>query len=220
MDTMSLARRNRLHRSSAARFLASLETSCSLEELSEVDWQSLVKVPHWCLAERAVSNRLQLTAGTIFLAPLIAQWVDGHRIKQARALVGERVFELSMRAGANRATIDMHDTGESIPELVASAGASVLVSAIDHPVIRRLLSEQFPMQVKQIDEEVARSLYQLALDVVDATESHESQQTLQQEIQANEKQPGESLENQALDRQDLLAGSKSSQISTAVAEEA
>lgn len=224
METMSPARTNRLHRNSAARFLASLESSCSLEELSQVDWESLVKVPHWCLAERGVSNRLQLTSGIIFLAPLIAQWVDGHRIKQVRALVGERVFELSMQAGANRATIDMSDTGDPVPELVASAGASVLVSSIDHSVIQKLLAEQFPMQVKPIDEQVARSLYQMALDVVDATQNTESRsQSGQQATQHTLDKTGDDAlhdnnrQGQAHDQKNPQARSQDSRNQVAVA---
>jgi len=171
MATLSAARRSRMHRTSAASFLASLESSCSLEELAQIDWSSLVKVPHWCVADRRVSNQLQLTCGTVFLAPLIAQWVDGNRLKQARALVGAKLFDESMRAGAAGVGTDMIDNGQPVPELLASAGASVLVGAIDHPVIRKLLSEQFPMSVEPIDESIAKSVYQLALATIDALQA-------------------------------------------------
>lgn len=167
METLSVARRTRLHRTSAAQFLASLESSCSIDELAQINWATLEKVPHWCFTENASRDKLQLVAGTVFLAPLIAQWIDGALLKQARTLVGPNYFDVAMQVGSNRSIAEPVNTSEAVPELLASAGASVLVCSVDNLPIRKLLSGQFPMAIKNIDEKIARSVYQLSLDVIE-----------------------------------------------------
>ena len=170
MTSLSAARRTRLHRTSAAQFLVTLESSCSLDDLAGIDWMALDNVPHWCFTDQVESNRIQLVCGTVFLAPLIAQWIDGSRLKQARTLVGANYFDAAMHAGAGLAASQQISTSEEVPELLASAGASVLVVSVEHAAIRKLLAEQFPMSVESIDENVAKQVYQLALDVIDQTE--------------------------------------------------
>jgi len=167
MDSLSAARRTRLHRTSAAQFLASLESSCSLDDLAQIDWTVLDQVPHWCFTENAARNRLQLVCGSVFLAPLMALWIDGGLLKQARTLVGPNYFDAAMQVGSSGTIPETVNTSEPVPELLASAGATVLVYSIDHPVIRELLSSQFPMAVEAIDGDIAKSVYQLALDIID-----------------------------------------------------
>ena len=167
IESLSAARRTRLHRISAAQFLASLESSCSVDELAQIDWNALEAVPHWCLAERATTNRLQLVSGAVLLAPFIVQWLDGKRIKQARTLVGDHYFDAAMRVGASRVSTESYQSSEPVPELLASAGAAVIVGAVEHPAIQKILSKQFPMDVKQLDENVATSVYRLALEIID-----------------------------------------------------
>ena len=171
MESLSPGRRKRLHRSSAAQFLASLESGCSADDLKKIDWSILDTVPHWCFSENLARDRLQLVCGTVFLAPLIAQWIDGGLLKQARALVGAPYFDAAMLVGSDRTLTKNVNASEPVPELLASAGASVLVYSVEHPVIRNLLADQFPMNVETIDTNIASSVYQLALDIVDRIQS-------------------------------------------------
>lgn len=171
MEILSAARRTRLHRTSGAQFLATLESSCSKEELVQLDWAALDQVPHWCFSENAARNRLQLVCGCVFLAPLIVKWIDGSKLKQARTLVGPAYFDAAMHVGAGGSLPAELGTKEEVPELLASAGAAVLVYAVEQPVIRTVLSRQFPMALETIDGNIARSVYKLSLDVIDRVES-------------------------------------------------
>jgi len=171
MENLTAARRTRLHRTSAAQLLASLESSCSIEELAQINWAVLDQVPHWCFTENSARNRLQLVCGSLLLAPLMSRWIDGGLLKQARTLVGPDYFDAAMQVGSSGAVSETVNAAEPVPELLASAGAAVLVYSIDHPVIRSLLSSQFPMSVETLDTHTARSIYQLALDLIDRVQA-------------------------------------------------
>jgi len=167
MEALSTARRTRLHRTNAAMYLASLNTSCSLDDLSQIDWNALLNVPHWCFSDAKQSNQLQLVCGTIFLAPAIVHWIDGSRLIEVRTLVGSAYFDHAIRAGAGRVGCEPVDITTDVPELLASAGAAVMVGAVENTIVRSILADQFPMDVENVEPDIARAVYELALSTID-----------------------------------------------------
>jgi len=178
MGALSTARRTRLHRTNAAMYLASLNTSCSIDDLSKIDWDALLTVPHWCFSDKTQTNQLQLVCGTVFLAPAIVHWIDGSRLIEVRTLVGPAYFDNAIRAGAGRVGCEPVDIKTEVPELLASAGAAVMVGAVGNETVRSILADQFPMDVQTIEADVARPVYELALTVIDSVQEaqgHEAQ---------------------------------------------
>lgn len=174
MDALSTARRTRLHRTNAAMYLASLNTSCSLDDLSTIDWDALLSVPHWCFSDKKQTNQLQLVCGAVFLAPAIVHWIDGSRLIEVRTLVGPDYFDHAMRAGAGRVGCEPVEINTEVPELLASAGAAVMVGAVEHASVRSILADQFPMEVQTVEPDVARAVYELSLGVIDSVQNLES----------------------------------------------
>lgn len=173
MGALSTARRTRLHRTNAAMYLASLNTSCSLDDLSKINWDALLSVPHWCFSDKTQTNQLQLVCGAVFLAPAIVHWIDGGRLIEVRTLVGPDYFDNAIRAGVGRAGCEPVDIKTDVPELLASAGAAVMVGAVENASVRSILAEQFPMDVQSVEVDIARTVYKLALTVIDSV--HEAQ---------------------------------------------
>jgi len=187
MGALSTARRTRLHRTNAAMYLASLNTSCSLDDLSKIDWDALLSVPHWCFSDKTQTNQLQLVCGAVFLAPAIVHWIDGSRLIEVRTLVGPVFFDKAIRAGAGRVGCEPVDIKTDVPELLASAGAAVMVGAVENATVRSVLADQFPMDVETIEPDIARTVYELALKTIDSV--HEAQSN--QKTQANNPQSQE-----------------------------
>lgn len=185
MGALSTARRTRLHRTNAAMYLASLNSSCSSDELSKINWDALLTVPHWCFSEKTQSNQLQLVCGTVFLAPAIVHWIDASRLIEVRTLVGPAYFDHAIRTGSGRVDCEPVNIETEVPELLATAGAAVMVGAIENTTVRTILAEQFPMVVENIEPDIARAVYELALTVIDVVheakvnhephENHEAQ---------------------------------------------
>jgi len=181
MSALSTARRTRLHRTNAAMYLASLNTTCSLDDLSKINWDSLLSVPHWCFSDTRQTNQLQLVCGTIFLAPAIVHWIDGGRLIEVRTLVGPDYFDHAIRAGAGRVGSEPVDIETEVPELLASAGAAVMVGAVDNETVQAILADQFPMDVATVEPDVARTVYELALSVIDSVQEARANKTTEQE---------------------------------------
>lgn len=179
MGALSTARRTRLHRTNAALYLASLNTSCSLDDLSKIDWDALLSVPHWCFSDKTQTNQLQLVCGTVFLAPAIVHWIDGSRLIEVRTLVGADYFDNAIRAGAGRVGCEPVDIKTEVPELLASAGAAVMVGAVENSTVRSILADQFPMEIETIEPDVARTVYELALTTIDSVQEKQTNQVAQ-----------------------------------------
>jgi len=181
MGALSTARRTRLHRTNAAMYL-----------VSKIDWDALLSVPHWCFSDKPQTNQLQLVCGTVFLAPAIVHWIDGGRLIAVRTLVGPDYFDHAIRAGAGRVGCEPVDIETEVPELLASAGAAVMVGAVDNATVRSILADQFPMDVETIEPDVARAVYELALAAIDTV--REAQAT--QEAQLSQETTAKSLTSQ------------------------
>lgn len=153
-----------------------------MDDLAQIDWDALLTVPHWCFSDTTENNQLQLVCGAVFLAPAIVHWIDGSRLIEARTLVGPAYFDHAIRAGAGRVGIDPPDMQLEVPELLASAGAAVMVGAVDNAVVRSILKDQFPMEVQSIECEIARTVYELALTTIDSVQqAQRSKATVSQE---------------------------------------
>jgi len=186
MGAVSTARRTRLHRTNAAMYLASLSASCSLDVLSKVDWDALLSVPHWCFSDKTQSNQLQLVCGTVFLAPAIVHWIDAGRLIAVRTLVGPAYFDHAIRAGSGRAGCEPVNIETEVPELLATAGAAVMIGAVHNTAVRAILADQFPMDVESIDPDIARTVYDLSLSVIDSVQAAQATHAAPAETSASQ----------------------------------
>ena len=80
----------RRYRALAAETVIALQDEQSDSALKGVDpsWQELDNLPHWCVLNQESLDKLQRTAGALFLQPVIKRCVDGNVLRQLSDLVG------------------------------------------------------------------------------------------------------------------------------------
>ena len=89
---MESATSRRRRRAAAAQVLLGLHAAGQLAEPERWDWDTLDRLPAWCLLDESSRRAVQLTAGGVLLAPALRLWIDRERIERARTLLGERPF--------------------------------------------------------------------------------------------------------------------------------
>lgn len=164
------ARQRRLHRARAANYLATLNTSCSVEELLSIDWFALESLPHWCCIADKDKRLLCLIAGALFYAPLIQRLIDRSRIQTICSLLGQKGYQaiVAYSAPAAETFTELDDIkADDIESMLVHAGKAILLGAVQNPVIARILQEQ-QTQLEPLNKEVAQPLYQHALAIYDA----------------------------------------------------
>ncbi len=133
------AGQKRLVRARAAALLSALEAKEG-EILEPLSWQQLLLVPDWCFWDESRRERLTLIAGALFVAPAMRLWIDADRLRQARELLGEPVFNTIVASKAIPKESVQVSQEEQLEDVFFSAGLAVLLSSLD-PALRPRLTQ-------------------------------------------------------------------------------
>jgi len=167
------ARQRRLYRAQAATYLASLNSSCSVEDLLTIDWVALETLPHWCFLPPEQSRVLKLLCGAIFYAPMIQRFIDGQRIQALVEVIGrdgyQGVLAYSSPSGETFESLAAIET-PALEAALLQAGEAVTLGAIEHDIIARLIQEQI-QDGKALAAEIAIPIYSYALTLFDSMNS-------------------------------------------------
>ncbi|MBX2885000.1 MAG: hypothetical protein KTR32_33900 [Granulosicoccus sp.] len=160
------SRQRRLHRTRAAAFLAGLDNSCTEEELRNIDWDSLLLVPHWCFLPPDARRYLQLLCGALFIAPSMVRWIDGQPIQSVCRLIGYQAYTDIINAVEHRC--DPQDPMDNAVEnVLLHCGENVLLGAIEHKGIQMSVRSLFSEDADPLETLTATALYQQALVIHD-----------------------------------------------------
>ncbi|MEW6704696.1 MAG: hypothetical protein AB1430_07590 [Pseudomonadota bacterium] len=131
-------RERRAHRSEVARSLAATAWA------HPVPWAQLGELPEWCLWPDEQRARLVRVAGALFAAPGMRLWIDAARLRAARSLVGERLFDRVMQSPALPAQAPgVPDRGD-LARLLDTAGRSVLLGSLTPAWMRSFAAPRLP----------------------------------------------------------------------------
>ena len=163
-EHLARVRRKRQHRLMAAKLLSRLVTDPAEVRLLQ-DWPVLLTVPEWCFWRAEQRERLIFVSGALFVGPSMRLWIDSKRIKQARALLGERCFELVMSAPSVPQELIPLPKIDDVQTLLQSTGSSVLLGSMNSPVQRIFVGFLYE-SAGVLPQKVALSLKSEAMSIV------------------------------------------------------
>jgi hypothetical protein len=160
LAAIEVRERRRRRSAIATRLLAS-----GADAISAIDWEMLESAPAWLALPDARLATLQRQIGALLYLPEIRLWIDGARLKAARAVLGETFLQTLL------AQRDLHafpqdtgkrpriDTADHVPTHLQVAGASVLLASIAQGPLRRAVSAAMaPTTALPMPCEMAQSL--------------------------------------------------------------
>lgn len=167
----SVAQR-RKQRAMSARVLLSLHESGCLATPERWNWQTLDRLPRWCLLPEAERFALQLTCGALFLSPELRYWIHRSALVELQTLLTEPVWQ----AVANKADqlqmprepiaqlmadediIEQQIDPDALTSIILRAGASVLQGSIHESLPGDMLSASLGTGLCDLDREVAEAV--------------------------------------------------------------
>lgn len=155
-DDIQSVRSKRASIYQAASLLARLDDGKHKMQ-QQFDWQSLLDIPQWCFWPKEERVALTTTAGALFLAPIIKQWIDAARIRTAREILGETLFDAVMQYQTQPQVVNQPSDSVPVDVLLMSSGSTVLLSSL-HAQLQPLLMPLLPPQRGQVQHSVAKKL--------------------------------------------------------------
>jgi hypothetical protein len=156
------ARAKRAARARAAHWAA--QTGLPATVTRQIGWNALAEAPLWVYAPSGEKDQLALLTGALVRAAQMRLWIDGERIAQAIALLGDTCFEniLAFELGAQCQPPEMPDLMPMKQQLIQS-GATVLLASIADESIRHATGSQmhccdFPISHPDACEVVAAAM--------------------------------------------------------------
>jgi hypothetical protein len=159
-------RQQRAHRAEVARALAATAWS---HEPHAVPWRQLGELPGWCLWRNERRAQLVRLAGALFAAPGMRLWIDAARLRAARALVGERLFDRVMQSRGLPGEAPAVPERGDLARLLDSAGRAVLLGSLPAAWMRSFAAPRLPpadAQAPLCPAAVARPLLAQALELL------------------------------------------------------
>jgi len=160
LAAIEVRERRRRRSAIASRLLAS-----GADAISAIDWEMFETAPAWLALPDARLATLQRQIGALLYLPEIRLWIDGARLKAARAVLGEAFLQTLLGQR------DLHgfpqdtgkrpriDTADHVPTHLQVAGASVLLASIAQGPLRRAVSAAMaPTTAVPMACEMAQSL--------------------------------------------------------------
>lgn len=160
LAAIEVRERRRRRSAIATRLLAS-----GADAISAIDWEMLDTAPSWLGLPDARLATLQRQIGAALYLSEIRLWIDGARLKAARAVLGETFLQTLL------AQRDLHafpqdtgkrpriDTADHVPTHLQVAGASVLLASITQGPLRRAVATAMaPTTAVPMACEIAQSL--------------------------------------------------------------
>lgn len=138
----------------AAELLKSLPDDGNEHQL---DWDVLQSVPDWCYWSEDKRLALASTAGALFLAPVMRFWIDAERLRDARQILGESLFNAVMEYEALPQVVEQPPEELPVDILLLSSGASVLLGSLN-PALQGRLSALLPAPSGQVHQTIAKQL--------------------------------------------------------------
>lgn len=186
---MNTVVQKRLDRAVAARVLLALHAAGNLDNPARWTWESVDRLPAWCLAGAEERKKLQLTCGAMYLSPDIRFWINKSALLAVQHLLGNEVFERILaqademqlpresvldviaQTGLDPATAQL----EQIQAVLMAAGATVLTATVHPSLPVEMLTESLGPSIGEVTEQAASTLLKAAeLLIVDTVVSQAS----------------------------------------------
>ncbi len=155
-EAMNLARENREAAYAAATLWNSLAEN-DVKEIPQPDWETLLSIPDWCFWPEDKRHALALAAGALFLAPVLRLWIDAKRIRSARQLLGDTLFDAVLQYKTLPQEIKQPSQKIPVNVLFLSTGSSVLLGSLD-PVLQQRLAPLLPPPGEPLQHKIATQL--------------------------------------------------------------
>lgn len=174
MDTIA-ARRNQ--RATAARLLLSLHASGKLDSPEIWTWDTVDRLPSWCLASSEERRAIQLTSGALLLSPEIRYWIQKPLLAGLRQLLGDALFEQiiehadAMKLPREPLAEFIKDSGinlsdaavEGLESLLMLTGATVLKATVHDSLPKEMLSGSLGIGIGEVSPSAASTLLNAAM---------------------------------------------------------
>ncbi|MFK7855257.1 MAG: hypothetical protein AB8B79_14135 [Granulosicoccus sp.] len=173
---MNTVVQKRLDRAAAARVLLALHAAGNLDNPARWTWESVDRLPAWCLAGAEERIKLQLTCGAMYLSPDIRFWINKSALLAVQQLLGTELFEhilakademllpresvsdVIAQTGLDPVTAQM----EQIQAVLMAAGATVLTATVHKSLPYEMLTESLGPGIGDITEQAATTLLKAA----------------------------------------------------------
>jgi hypothetical protein len=157
-------RAKRAARARAAHWAAQIGLPANITQ--GLAWNALADAPAWTYAPRDERDHLAMLAGALVSATQMRLWIDGERIAQAVALLGDTCFEkvLASELGMQCRPPEMLDL-IPLKQLLLENGATVLLASIADEGLRRAIGWQMRCCEFRIDHPDARAVLAAAMNL-------------------------------------------------------
>ena len=158
-ETTNLARENRQAAYAAATLWNSVSESNTQNKANDIqpDWETLLSIPDWCFWPEDKRYALASTAGALFLAPVLRLWIDAKRIRAARQILGDSLFDAVMQYKNLPQVVKQPSQKIPVKVLFLSTGSSVLLGSLN-PVLQQQLASLLPPPGEPLQHKVAQQL--------------------------------------------------------------
>lgn len=130
-------RNKRLYATRVAAHISmmSRKTGVPIQQLA---WEHLPTLPQWCLADSKDRQSLQLVCGTLLLAPLIRNSINGSVLRRLREFVGHDLFQFACETYAVEHEIHRVLDDRQLEVTVMGSGSLVLLSMLEDKSLVKL----------------------------------------------------------------------------------
>jgi len=155
-EEVKLAREQRQAAYDAATLLKSLSTDEEVDQ-QEPGWEALLTVPAWCYWPEDKRLALAMTAGALFLVPVMRLWIDAERIRQVTQILGAPLFDAVMRYEHLPQVTEQPPQDMPVESLLLASGASILLGSLETS-LRSRLSALLPEPGGEVPDAIAKQL--------------------------------------------------------------
>jgi hypothetical protein len=134
----------------------------------QLTWSGLADVPTWTCAPGIEQDRLALLAGALASAGQMRLWIDGERITQAIALLGDAGFEQVLASEIAEQCKPPEITALApLRQQLLERGATVLLASIADEGVRRAAAWQMKCSNFKVDHACAVAIIAAATQMSD-----------------------------------------------------